>query len=65
MTKVKITTDRCKVFKADTEIDMIDFMRMYFNEMKDKSIVSWLQRIPIPSAVDYIAQKFELTYKYI
>ena len=65
MTKVKITTDRCKVFKADTEIDVMDFMRMYFDEMEDKTLVSWLQRIPIPSAVDYIAQKCGLTYKYI
>lgn len=65
MTKVKITTDRCKVFKADAEIDVMDFMRMYFDEMEDKTLVSWLQRIPIPSAVDYIAQKWGLTYKYI
>ena len=65
MTKVKITTDKHKVFKTDTEIDVMDFMRMYFNETEDKSLVSWLQRIPIPSAVDYIAQEWGLTYKYI
>lgn len=65
MGKIKITSDKYGVFKSDTTMDIMDFMRQYFNEMEDKSLVDWLQRIPIPSAVDYIAQEWGLTYRFV
>ena len=65
MGKIKITSDKYGVFKSDTTMDVMDFMTQYFNEMEDKSLVDWLQRIPIPSAVDYIAQEWGLTYKFV
>ena len=65
MGKIKITSDKHVVFKSDTTMDIMDFMTQYFNEMEDKALVSWLQRIPIPSAVDYIAQEWGLTYRFV
>ena len=65
MGKIKITSDKYGVFKSDTTMDIMDFMRQYFNEIEDKSLVDWLQRIPIPSAVDYIAQEWGLTYRFV
>lgn len=65
MGKIKITSDKYGVFKHDTIMNVMDFMRQYFNEMEDKALVDWLQRIPIPSAVDYIAQEWGLTYKFV
>ena len=65
MGKIKITSDKYGVFKSDTTMDIMDFMTQYFNEMEDKSLVDWLQRIPIPSAVDYIAQEWGLTYRFV
>jgi len=65
MGKIKITSDKHGVFKSDTTMDIMDFMTQYFNETEDKSLVSWLQRIPIPSAVDYIAQEWGLTYRFV
>ena len=65
MGKIKITSDKYGVFKSDTTMDIMDFMTQYFNEMEDKTLVSWLQRIPIPSAVDYIAQEWGLTYRFV
>jgi len=65
MGKIKITSDKYGVFKSDTTMDVMDFMSQYFKETKDKALVDWLQRIPIPSAVDYIAQEWGLTYKFV
>ena len=65
MGKIKITTDKYGVFKSDTVMNVMDFMSQYFKETEDKSLVDWLQRIPIPSAVDYIAQEWGLTYRFV
>lgn len=65
MGKIKITSDKYGVFKSDTTMDIMDFMTQYFNEIEDKTLVGWLQRIPIPSAVDYIAQEWGLTYRFV
>ena len=65
MGRIKITSDKHGVFKSDTVMNVMDFMTQYFNEMEDKSLVDWLQRIPIPSAVDYIAQEWGLTYRFV
>lgn len=65
MGKIKITSDKHGVFKTDTVMDVMDFMRQYFNEMGDENLVDWLQRIPMPSAVDYIAAECGLTYKFV
>ena len=65
MGKIKITSDKHVVFKSDTTMDVMDFMMQYFDETEDKELVDWLQRIPIPSAVDYIAQEWGLTYRFV
>lgn len=65
MGKIKITSDKNGVFKSDATMDVMDFMSQYFKKTEDKSLVDWLQRIPIPSAVDYIAQELGLTYKFV
>ena len=65
MGKIKITSDKHGVFKSDTTMDVMDFMMQYFDETEDKELVDWLQRIPIPSAVDYIAQEWGLTYRFV
>ena len=65
MGKIKITTDKYGVFKSDTVMNVMDFMSQYFKETEDKSLVGWLQRIPIPSAVDYIAQEWGLIYRFV
>ena len=65
MGKIKITSDKYGVFKSDTVMNVMDFMSEYFKEREDKALVGWLQRIPIPSAVDYIAQEWCLTYRFV
>ena len=65
MGKIKITSDKYGVFKSDTVMNVMDFMSQYFKETEDKSLVDWLQCIPIPSAVDYIAQEWGLTYRFV
>lgn len=65
MGKIKITSDKYGVWKTDTIVNVMDFLSQYFKETSDESLIGWLQRIPIPSAVDYVAQERGLTYKFV
>lgn len=65
MGTIKILHDRSGVFSNGETYNIMDFLQGYFNVTPDKSLVDYLQRIPIPSAIDYIAKDWGLEYKFI
>lgn len=65
MGTIKILSDRSGVFSKGETYNVMDFLQGYFDVSPDSSLVAYLQRIPIPSAVDYIAKDWGLEYKFV
>ena len=65
MGTIKILFDHSGVFSKGETYNVMDFLQGYFNVTLDSSLVGYLQRIPIPSAVDYIAKDWGLTYEFV
>lgn len=65
MGTIKILSDRSGVFSKGEIYNVMDFLQGYFDVNPDSSLVAYLQRIPIPSAVDYIAKDWGLTYEFV
>lgn len=63
--KIKIISDKHKVMKSGDEIEVMDFIRDYLNSIQDdEDLKDWLQNIPIPDSVQYIADEFGIVYTY-
>lgn len=65
MGTIKILSGENGIYNAGTVIEIMDFLQGYFNVTPDKSLVDYLQRIPIPSAIDYIAKDWGLKYEFV
>lgn len=65
MEKIKILSDDGNVYKNDEVVDIADLIRSYCGSTNDNDLKDWLWKIPIPSAVDFIAKAWGIEYKYI
>lgn len=65
MGTIKILHDRSGVFSNGETYNVMDFLQGYFNVTPNKGLVDYLSRIPIPSAIDYIAKDWGLEYKFV
>ena len=62
---ILILSSKNDAYKECSKIDMMDFLSDYFRSCEDKEYVAYLQRIPMPSAVEIIAKKLEFEYKFV
>lgn len=66
MGKIYVINDKTKVRKIGDIIDVKDFIKEYLDSIQeDTALKDWLCRIPITSAVDYIANEWGITYKFV
>ena len=66
MGKIYVINDKTKVRKMGDVIDVMDFIKEYLDSIvEDSRLKEWLWRIPIPSAVDYIANEWGISYKFV
>lgn len=65
MGKIKILSDRDGVYEVGSVVDVMSIIRDYLNCCTDNSLKGWIERIPIPSAVDFIADAWGIEYKFI
>lgn len=65
MGRIRITHDPLGLYEDGSVVETKDLIESYCEQSNDESICGWLQRIPIPSAVDYIAQEWGLTYRFV
>lgn len=66
MGKIYVINDKTKVRKIGDVIEVQDFIEEYLDSIvEDSSLKAWLCRIPIPAAVDYIANEWGITYKFV
>lgn len=71
MGKIYVINDKTKVRKIGDIIEVQDFIEEYLDSIVEDSSLkawlcrTWLCRIPIPAAVDYIANEWGITYKFV
>lgn len=63
--KIKILSDRDGVYEKESVHDVMDVISSYCKCSTDKSIVHYIQNIPIPSAIAFIAEAWGLEYKFV
>lgn len=64
MGKIKILNNN-KLFKTNAVMDVMEFMSCCFYEMNDTKLILFLQGIPIPCAVNQLAETFKIEYKFV
>jgi hypothetical protein len=66
-TKIQITNDGGHVYQDGTIISVEQLFRDYRDTLTEANMSTyhWLCRIPIPSAVDFIAKAWGFDYKII
>lgn len=65
MGKIRIKSDDGAVYEIGSVIEVADFIKSYRECTNDKSLIDWLYRIPIPSAVDFIAKAWGIEYEFV
>lgn len=65
MGKIKILSDRDGVYEIGSIVNVMDFIQSYIDCCTDNSITEWITVIPIPSAVNFIADAWGIDYKYV
>lgn len=65
MGKIKILSDRDGVYQVGSIIDVMQFIQAYIDHCNDKSTNEWLCVIPIPSAVNFIAEAWGIEYEFV
>ena len=65
MGTIKITSSTNDTYKVGATIDMMAFLSDYFRNCTDRDYVAYLQRIPMPSAVEIIAEELGIEYEFV
>ena len=65
MGKLKIISDKSGTYEAGCIITQMDFLSKYFRTFPNDSYCAYYERIPMPSAIDMIAEKLGIEYKYV
>lgn len=65
MGKIKILSDRDGVYEVGSVVNVMDLIRSWMDCCTDDSLKGWISRIPMPSAVQFIADAWGIDYKYV
>ena len=65
MGKIKIEHDGGGVYQAGQVLGVDTLIRDYCDCTTDESLKDWLYRIPIPSAVAFIAAAWGIVYNFV
>lgn len=65
MGRIRIKSDDGAVYEKGSVIEVADFIESYCECTNDKSLIDWLYRVPIPSAVDFIAKAWGIEYDFV
>jgi hypothetical protein len=65
MGKIKIIHDPEGVYKDCSIQDIKDMITSYCDCCNDKSLIDYLYRIPIPSAIAFLWDAWAIEYEYV
>ena len=65
MGKLKIISDKSGTYEVGSAITQMDFLSKYFRTFPGDNHRGYYVRIPMTSAIDLIAEKLGVEYKYI
>ena len=65
MGKIKINSDNGNVYEIGSIVNIMDFIDSFCGCTNDESLVAYIYRIPIPSAVDFIADAWGIDYEFV
>ena len=65
MGKIKILSDKSGTYDVGGIILQIDFLSKYFKTYPTDPHIGWMQNVPMPTAIDSIAEKLGIEYKYV
>jgi len=65
MGKLKIISDKSGTYEVGSAITQMDFLSKYFRTFHGDNHRGYYVRIPMTSAVDLIAEKLGIEYKYV
>lgn len=65
MGKIKILSDRDGVYEVGQIVNVMDFISDYCSSISDKGTIGWIQRIPMSSAVNFIADAWGINYEFV
>lgn len=63
--RIKINHDRSNHYKDGEVVDLWDFFARYKKECKNDSRFAYLERIPIPAAVEQITGELGIAYEFV
>ena len=61
---VKVTKSNSTLYEEGKGYDPMNFIQIFLNANKGNKICDWLVRIPIPSAIEHIANDLNVDYSY-
>ena len=62
---IRIISDRGDVYEVGSTVSEMDFIQSYCDTSSDEDTKDWLQSIPIPCAVGFIADAWGIEYKFV
>lgn len=65
MGTIQILSDRDGVYAEGSQISIMRFIQDYLDACPDSGVQGWLTRIPMPSAVAFIADAWGIDYKFV
>ena len=65
MGKIKILSDKSGTYEVGGIFLQIDFLSKYFKTYPNAPHIGWMQNVPMPTAIDSIAEKLGIEYKYV
>ena len=61
---VKVTKSNSTLYEEGKGYDPMDFIQIFLDANNGNKICDWLVRIPMPSAIQHIANDLKITYYY-
>ena len=65
MGMIKIINDSGKCYKKGEIVKCKDIISDYCDICNDESVESWLYKIPIPNAINFIAGAWGIDYEFV
>ena len=65
MEKIKILHDVGDVYEDNSIHGIKEIIDDYVDTCNDKSVITWLYSIPLPTAIEFIADAWGLDYEFV
>lgn len=65
MGQIEIIYDPGKVYEEGTVLPVEELIEQYRETLPSMNVYDWLCRIPIPTAVDFIAEAWGISYRFV